>query len=132
MFLNKIITGLMNVIKTGDNETVTEFDKICEISISDTIILNFNSIENFQYYISNIIKFYKNYKERSFNEIIIKNDTSEIKYNFDVDVLLVHNVSFDKIQKKTEFIVKLIENVKKINIEIRNFGYISNNFKFEF
>lgn len=130
-FLNKIFTSLVNINKTGNTEIITEFDKTCKISITDTITLNFNS-ENFQYYISNIIKFYKNYKNKPFNEIIIKDETNEIKYNFDVDVLLVHNVSFDKIQKKSEFIVKLIENVKKLNIEIRNFGYISNNFKFEF
>lgn len=130
-FLNKIFISLVNVKKPGKIKIVTDFDKICKISITDTITLNFNS-ENFQYYVSNIIEFYKNYKERSFNEIIIKDETNEIKYNFDVDVLLVHNVSFDKIQKKSEFIIKLIENVKKLNIEIRNFGYVSNNFKFEF
>ena len=130
-FLNKIFKNLVNVSKNKNTEIITEFDETCEISITDTITLNFNS-ENFRYYISNIINFYKNYKERSFNEIIIKNDTNEIKYNFDVDVLLVHNISFDKIQKKSEFIVKLIKNVKKLNIEIRCFGYISNNFTFEF
>lgn len=130
-FLNKIFKNLVNVSKNKNTEIITEFDETCKISITDTITLNFNS-ENFQYYISNIIKFYKNYKERLFNEIIIKDDTNEIKYNFDVNVLLVHNKSFDKIQKKTEFIVKLIENVKKLNIEIRNFDYVSNNFKFEF
>ena len=131
-FLNEIFKSIVNVSKNKNTEIITEFDETCKISITDTITLNFNNIENFQYYVSNIIEFYKNYKERSFNEIIIKDDINEIKYNFDVDVLLVHNISFDKIQKKSEFIVKLIKSVKKLNIEIRCFGYISNNFTFEF
>ena len=102
--------------------------------LSDTITLNFNSVENFQCYVSRIIEFYKNYKKRSFNEIIIKDYTNEIKYNFDLDILLANNVnaSFDKVQEETEFIAKLIKSVKKLNIEFRCFSYISNNFKFEF
>ena len=49
-----------------------------------------------------------------------------------MNVLLVRNVSFDKIWKETDFITRLIKSVKRSNIEIRCFGYISKNFKFEF
>ena len=131
-FLDKIILNLLSVLKNGNKEVVSEGNEICEISISDTITLSFNTVKNFQYYVANIISFYKSYENKPFNEIIIKGGTNKIKYNFDVNVLLVYNESFDKFYRKSEFIVKLIENMKKLNIEFRCFGYISNDFKFEF
>lgn len=130
-FLDKILK-LLSVLKNGNKEVVAEYNKICEISISDTITLNFRNVENICYYIVNIISFYKSCENKQFNEIIIKDNSNEIKYNFDVNVLLIRNVSFDKIWKETEFIAKLIKSVKKSNIEIRCFSYISKNFKFEF
>lgn len=131
-FLDKIILNLLSVLKNGNKEVVSEGNEICEISISDTITLSFNTVKNFQYYAVNIISFYKSYENKPFNEIIIKGGTNKIKYNFDINVLLVYNESFDKFYRKSEFIVKLIENMKKLNIEFRCFGYISNDFKFEF
>lgn len=130
-FLDKILK-LLSVLKNGNKEVVSEYNKICEISISDTITLNFRNVENICYYIVNIISFYKSYENKQFNEIVIKDNNNEIKYNFDVNVLLVRNVSFDKIWKETDFITRLIKSVKRSNIEIRCFGYISKNFKFEF
>ena len=130
-FLDKILK-LLSVLKNGNKEVVSEYNKICEISISDTITLNFRNVENICYYIVNIISFYKSYENKQFNEIVIKDNNNEIKYNFDVNVLLVRNVSFDKIWKETNFITRLIKSVKRSNIEIRCFGYISKNFKFEF
>ena len=131
-FLDKIILNLLSVLKNGNTEVVSECNEICEISISDTITLSFNNIENIQYYAGNIISFYKNYENKPFNEIIIKDGANKIKYNFDVNVLSVYNESFDKFYKKSVFIVKMIDIIKKLNIEIRCFGYISNDFKFEF
>ena len=131
-FLDKIILNLLSVLKNGNKEVVSECNEICEISISDTITLSFNNIENIQYYAGNIISFYKNYENKPFNEIIIKDGTNKIKYNFDINVLLVYNESFDKFYKKSVFIVKMIDIIKKLNIGIRCFGYISNDFKFEF
>lgn len=130
-FLDKILK-LLSVLKNGNKEVVSEYNKICEISISDTITLNFRNVENICCYIVNIISFYKSYENKQFNEIVIKDNNNEIKYNFDVNVLLVRNMSFDKIWKETDFITRLIKSVKRSNIEIRNFGYVSNNFKFEF
>ena len=130
-FLDKILKFL-SVLKNGNKEVVSEYNKICEISISDTITLNFRNVENICYYIVNIISFYKSYENKQFNEIVIKDNNNEIKYNFDVNVLLVRNVSFDKIWKETNFITRLIKSVKRSNIEIRCFGYTSKNFKFEF
>lgn len=130
-FLDKILK-LLSVLKNGNKEVVSEYNKICEISISDTITLNFRNVENICCYIVNIISFYKSYENKQFNEIVIKDNNNEIKYNFDVNVLLVRNVSFDKIWKETDFITRLIKSVKRSNIEIRCFGYISKNFKFEF
>lgn len=131
-FLDKIILNLLSVLKNGNKEVVSEGNEICEISISDTITLSFNNVTDFQYYAVNIISFYKSYENKPFNEIIMQCNTNKIKYNFDVNVLLVYNESFDKFYRKSEFIVKLIENMKKLNIEFRCFGYISNDFKFEF
>lgn len=131
-FLDKIILNLLSVLKKGNTEVVSECNEICEISISDTITLNFRNFNNFYYYVANIISFYKGCENKQFNEIIIKNNNNEIKYNSDLDILLVYNNSFDKFYRKSEFIVKLMENVKKLNIEIKRFGYISNDFKFEF
>lgn len=131
-FLDKIILNLSSVLKNGNKEVVSEGNEICEISISDTITLSFNNVKDFQYYGVNIISFYKSYENKPFNEIIIKGGTNKIKYNFDINVLLVYNESFDKFYTKSVFIVKLIENMKKLNIEFRCFGYISNDFKFEF
>ena len=131
-FLDKIILNLLSVLKNGNTEVVSECNEICEISISDTITLNFRNFNNFYYYVANIISFYKGCENKQFNEIIIKNNNNEIKYNSDLDILLVYNNSFDKFYRKSEFIVKLMENVKKLNIEIKRFGYISNDFKFEF
>lgn len=131
-FLDKIILNLLSVLKNGNKEVVSECNEICEISISDTITLSFNNVKDFQYYAVNIISFYKSYENKPFNEIIIQCNTNKIKYNFDINVLLVYNESFDKFYTKSVFIVKLIENMKKLNIEFRCFGYISNDFKFEF
>ena len=131
-FLDKIILNLLSVLKNGNKEVVSECNEICEISISDTITLSFNNVKDFQYYAVNIISFYKSYENKPFNEIIMQCNTNKIKYNFDINVLLVYNESFDKFYRKSEFIVKLIENMKKLNIEFRCFGYISNDFKFEF
>lgn len=131
-FLDKIILNLLSVLKNRNTEVVSEGNEICEISISDTITLNFRNFNNFYYYVANIISFYKSYENKPFNEIIIQCNTNKIKYNFDINVLLVYNESFDKFYRKSEFIVKLMENVKKLNIEIKRFGYISNDFKFEF
>ena len=94
-FLDKIILNLLSVLKNGNTEVVSECNEICEISISDTITLSFNNIENIQYYAGNIISFYKNYENKPFNEIIIKDGANKIKYNFDVNVLSVYNESFD-------------------------------------
>lgn len=131
-FLDKIILNLLSVLKKGNKEVVSEGNEICEISISDTITLSFNNVKDFQYYAVNIISFYKSYENKPFNEIIIQCNTNKIKYNFDVNVLLVYNESFDKFYRKSEFIVNLIDDIKKLNIEFRCFGYISNDFKFEF
>ena len=124
-FLDKIILNLLSVLKNGNKEVVSECNEICEISISDTITLSFNNVKDFQYYAVNIISFYKSYENKPFNEIIIQCNTNKIKYNFDVNVLLVYNESFDKFYRKSEFIVNLIDNMKKLNIEFRCFGYIS-------
>lgn len=131
-FLDKIILNLLSVLKNGNKEVVSECNEICEISISDTITLNFRNVKDFHYYAANIISFYKSYENKPFNEIIIQCNTNKIKYNFDINVLLVYNESFDKFYTKSVFIVKLIDNMKKLNIEFRCFGYISNDFKFEF
>ena len=53
-FLDKILK-LLSVLKNGNKEVVSEYNKICEISISDTITLNFRNVENICYYIVNII-----------------------------------------------------------------------------